>query len=92
MLSLSATSFMLKRQENNISLIVISILKQNFESVCKTLQKVESYWSTIQNGAHWLRLRFGASISYGWLKAHCHAIWQLYEKLGGVFASTEFQN
>ena len=69
MLSLSATSFMLKRQENNISLIVISILKQNFESVCKTLQKVESYWSTIQNGAHWLRLRFGASISCGvlWL-------------------------
>ena len=40
MLNLSATLFMLKRQENNISLIVISILKWNFESVCKTLQKV----------------------------------------------------
>ena len=25
------------------------------------------------------------------LKGHCHAIWQLYKKLG-VFASTEFQN
>ena len=26
------------------------------------------------------------------LKGHCHAIWQLYKKLEGVFASTEFQN
>ena len=25
-------------------------------------------------------------------KGHCHAIWQLYEELEGVFASTEFQN
>ena len=25
-------------------------------------------------------------------KGHCHAIWQLYETLEGVFASTEFQN
>ena len=25
------------------------------------------------------------------LKGHCHAIWQLYKKLG-VFASIEFQN
>ena len=26
------------------------------------------------------------------LKGHCHAIWQLYKNLEGVFASTEFQN
>ena len=26
------------------------------------------------------------------LKGHCHAIWQLYKKLGGVYASIEFQN
>ena len=26
------------------------------------------------------------------LKGHCHAIWQLYKKLTGVFASIEFQN
>ena len=26
----------------------------------------------------------------GYLKGHCHAIWQLYKKLGGVFASPEF--
>ena len=26
------------------------------------------------------------------LKGHCHAIWQLYKKLEGVFASIEFQN
>ena len=26
------------------------------------------------------------------LKGHCRTIWQLYEKLEGVFASTEFQN
>ena len=26
------------------------------------------------------------------LKGHCHAIWQLCEKLEGVFASTELQN
>ena len=26
------------------------------------------------------------------LKGHCHAIWQLYKKLEGVFASVEFQN
>ena len=25
------------------------------------------------------------------LKGHCHAIWQLYKKLEGIFASTEFQ-
>ena len=25
------------------------------------------------------------------LKGHCHAIWQLHKKLGGVFASIEFQ-
>ena len=25
------------------------------------------------------------------LKGHCHAIWQLYEKLEGVLASIEFQ-
>ena len=24
------------------------------------------------------------------LKGHCHAIWQLYKKLEGVFASIEF--
>ena len=27
----------------------------------------------------------------GHLKGHCHAIWQLYKKLEGVFASIEFQ-
>ena len=26
------------------------------------------------------------------LKGHCRTIWQLYEKLEGVFASSEFQN
>ena len=26
------------------------------------------------------------------LKGQCHAIWQLYKILEGVFASTEFQN
>ena len=26
------------------------------------------------------------------LKGHFHAIWQLYKKLEGVFASIEFQN
>ena len=26
------------------------------------------------------------------LKGHCHAIWQLYKKLEGVFASIESQN
>ena len=26
------------------------------------------------------------------LKGHCHAIWQLYKKLEGDFASIEFQN
>ena len=26
------------------------------------------------------------------LKGHCHAIWQFYKKLEGVFASIEFQN
>ena len=26
------------------------------------------------------------------LKGHCHAIWQLYKKLKGVFTSIEFQN
>ena len=26
------------------------------------------------------------------LKGHCHAIWQLFKKLKGVFASVEFQN
>ena len=26
------------------------------------------------------------------LKGHCHALWQLYKKLEGVFASVEFQN
>ena len=26
------------------------------------------------------------------LKRHCHAIWQLYKKLEGVFASIEIQN
>ena len=26
------------------------------------------------------------------LKGHCHAIWQLYKKLEGVFASIEVQN
>ena len=26
------------------------------------------------------------------LKGHCHAIWQLYKKPEGVFASMEFQN
>ena len=26
------------------------------------------------------------------LKEHCHAIWQLYKKLEGVFASIEFKN
>ena len=26
------------------------------------------------------------------LKGHCHAIWQFYKKLEGVFASMEFQN
>ena len=26
------------------------------------------------------------------LKGQCHAIWQLYKKLEGVFASIEFQN
>ena len=26
------------------------------------------------------------------LKGHCHAIWQLYKKLEGIFASIEFQN
>ena len=41
MLNLSATLFMLKRQENNISLIVISILKWNFESVCKLYKKLQ---------------------------------------------------
>ena len=25
------------------------------------------------------------------LKGHCHAIWQLYKKLEGVYASTEFK-
>ena len=25
------------------------------------------------------------------LKGHCHAIWQLYKKLEGVFPSIEFQ-
>ena len=25
------------------------------------------------------------------LKGHCHAIWQFYKKLEGVFASIEFQ-
>ena len=27
-----------------------------------------------------------------YLKGHCHAIWQLYKKLEGVFTSIEFQN
>ena len=26
------------------------------------------------------------------LKGHCHAIWQLFKKLEGVFSSIEFQN
>ena len=26
------------------------------------------------------------------LKGDCHAIWQLFKKLKGVFASVEFQN
>ena len=26
------------------------------------------------------------------IKGHCHAIWQLYKKLKGVFTSSEFQN
>ena len=26
------------------------------------------------------------------LKGHCHAIWQLYKKLEGVFASIEIQS
>ena len=26
------------------------------------------------------------------LKGHCHAIWQLYKRLEGAFASIEFQN
>ena len=26
------------------------------------------------------------------LKGHCYAIWQLYKKVEGVFASIEFQN
>ena len=33
----------------------------------------------------------GWMVSYV-LKGHCHAIWQLYKKLDGVFASIEFQN
>ena len=32
------------------------------------------------------------SQSFSVLKGHCHAIWQLYKKLEGVFASIEFQN
>ena len=31
-------------------------------------------------------------VSYLYLKGHCHAIWQLYKKLEGVFESIEFQN
>ena len=27
-----------------------------------------------------------------YLTGHCHAIWQLYKKLEGAFASIEFQN
>ena len=28
----------------------------------------------------------------GSLKGHCHAIWQLYNRLESAFASIEFQN
>ena len=34
----------------------------------------------------------GNSNKQVYLKGHCHAIWQLYKKLEGVFASIEFQN
>ena len=37
-----------------------------------------------------LKLRSLSTIKY--LKGYCRAIWQLYKKLEGIFASVEFQN
>ena len=46
-------------------------------------------------GSFWKQssLQFWLTLGYPvGLKGHCHAIWQLYKKLEGVFASIEFQN
>ena len=42
-----------------------------------------------------LRRYFDESLQHfikGKLKGHCHAIWQLYKRLEGVFSSIKFQN
>ena len=61
----------------------------------KILQSQGKDWEFIlkktQEGRRRRRLKetFGVDVI---LKGHCHAIWQLYKKLEGVFALIEFQN
>jgi len=52
---------------------------------CKHYRNSETYIDTLVT-------LFGKGKLLLLLKGHCHAIWQFYKKLEGVFASIKFQN
>ena len=50
-------------------------------------------FSFLKNSQVQINFKLNKKKEYDYLlKGHCHAIWQLYKKLEGVFASIEFQN